>query len=148
MRALRRWECGDAENPTTCPEDCGPSACPDGEIEGCGDGCVPADLLDNDACDEDLNCDTYDYIAYETVEVGRYHSCGLTLSGDIECWGNNVSGQLGPGYYAGSEIALGQNHTCAVNDKGVVECDGANVCQKISLMSSLSRSSSKCCTVG
>ena len=34
---------------------------------------------------------------YQKITSGYYHSCGLRLSGEIDCWGLNSQGQLGNG---------------------------------------------------
>ncbi|MBN2161226.1 MAG: hypothetical protein JW807_17695 [Spirochaetes bacterium] len=31
------------------------------------------------------------------IDVGYFHACGITNTGDVYCWGNNESGQLGTG---------------------------------------------------
>jgi alpha-tubulin suppressor-like RCC1 family protein len=75
----------------------------------------------------------------QSVVAGERHSCLLTTSGAVECWGSNTAGQLGdpdfadvlfaqarpvPGLTA-SQIDAGSRHTCALRD-GEVLCWGSN----------------------
>ena len=74
------------------------------------------------------------------VSAGFLHSCAVLSSGDVKCWGDNSTGQLGDGTttnrtdpvivdgLAGSAVAVsaGQDHTCALLSTGGVECWGAN----------------------
>ena len=36
-------------------------------------------------------------LAFTTLAAGESHTCGIALSGNAYCWGNNASGQLGDG---------------------------------------------------
>lgn len=75
------------------------------------------------------------------VTAGRAHTCALTATQDVLCWGSNASGQLGiPQAQAAQSsrpvrvdlggkavaVAAGGNHTCAALTDGNVKCWGNN----------------------
>jgi len=74
------------------------------------------------------------------IAPGVHHTCALMISGRVQCWGNNSSGQLGNGTYEHSNIpvavrgmngivvaiAAGDLHTCALMSAGEVQCWGSN----------------------
>ncbi len=79
-------------------------------------------------------------VSYSQVVVGsNYHTCGITTSGDLKCWGLNTSGQLGDNTLidrwtptlvdAGtkySAVYLGSSFTCGITTAGVLKCWGVN----------------------
>ena len=70
--------------------------------------------------------DTPDDGGFVSLSVGLNHNCALGGQGFIECWGDNVEGQVSGapddgGYTA---IAAGSHHTCALAADGQAICWG------------------------
>ena len=74
---------------------------------------------------------------FRQMAAGFSHSCGLTLDGDIFCWGSGADGRLGHGgtrlfldpvQVAGElewrRVAAGMDHTCAVTTSNHAFCWG------------------------
>lgn len=74
------------------------------------------------------------------VANGGYHTCALTITGGVKCWGGNWYGQLGDGTTEARHtpvdvagltsgvigITAGKWHTCALTAKREVKCWGYN----------------------
>jgi alpha-tubulin suppressor-like RCC1 family protein len=76
---------------------------------------------------------------FRQVSAGVFHTCGVTLSNQALCWGENHSGILGDGTtthrrvptpVAGElkfrEVVAGTTHTCGLTLSGVAYCWGDN----------------------
>ena len=76
------------------------------------------------------------------LAAGAWHTCAVSTTGTVSCWGSNMAGQLGSDLWVeayktrpsllldlasdASMVAGGGGHTCVVEDTGDVECWGAN----------------------
>jgi alpha-tubulin suppressor-like RCC1 family protein len=76
---------------------------------------------------------------FAAVTTGSTHSCALTSEGEVYCWGENASGQVGTGKRGSSimparladtlgftALSAGGDATCGVRRDGAVSCWGSN----------------------
>ena len=64
---------------------------------------------------------------FTAVTTGSSHTCGLTDTGTIKCWGNNTYGQTKPQNGTNfTAITAGDYHTCGLTDTGTIKCWGYN----------------------
>lgn len=73
------------------------------------------------------------------VSSGAYHTCAITTGGQLWCWGQNSSGQVGDGSTSNrdapvqvgmgatwAQVSAGYVHSCAVRTDGTLWCWGSN----------------------
>ena len=71
------------------------------------------------------------------ISAGQNHTCALSTTGVVRCWGSNDRGQLGDGTCVSwgapkvvasdiTQISAGGSHTCAIAVGGAAKCWGDN----------------------
>ena len=58
------------------------------------------------------------------ISAGGYHTCALSVTGQMTCWGNSAYGQANvpSGAASVSQAGAGYFHTCSLTGDGVVHC--------------------------
>jgi prepilin-type N-terminal cleavage/methylation domain-containing protein len=85
---------------------------------------------------------------FVSLSAGEAHTCAVTDTGEVYCWGSRSNGQVGTGVVATSgqttpalvsglaavvEVAAGATHTCALDDTGDVWCWGSDAAGRTGL---------------
>ncbi len=104
----------------------------DASCGACGVACTGSELCALEACRGE-----WDLIH---VDPGGRHSCGMTATGRVFCWGEGSDGRLGQGEWEDSlspvavqsmnnaiAVSAGAIASCAVRTGGVVACWGSNL---------------------
>lgn len=66
-------------------------------------------------------------VRFRQISAGMNHTCGVTVDGNVDCWGYNLHGETADrtgGNWV--EVSAGEDHTCALRADGVVDCWGDN----------------------
>jgi cysteine-rich repeat protein len=134
---------GDGNDNNACTNRCTTAVCGDGSLYLGREACDDGNTLSGDSCSVVCGSDAVQ------VATGYYHTCALGKSGNIQCWGNNASGQLGVGdtatrgYYSGdmgtnlpavllgsgktaSAVSVAGQTSCALLNDATVKCWGVN----------------------
>ena len=65
-------------------------------------------------------------VLFTQIDAGMYHTCGITLAGDLNCWGYNRNGEAPDVNGPFKQVSAGEAHTCALTVSGDIKCWGAN----------------------
>jgi alpha-tubulin suppressor-like RCC1 family protein len=102
-------------------------------------------------------------VLVKEIVAGGNHTCAITTTNKVRCWGANASGQLGVGTTSGTavnvgddekpsayevnlsggiplQLSLGGHHTCALLDNGFLRCWGLNSSGQLGYNNTTSRS--------
>ena len=84
---------------------------------------APASAVQAQGSDETVAAFT---TTYKDVSAGGRHSCGLSTSGTITCWGNDDDGQVNAPSGSFKAVSVGEEHSCGLSTSGTITCWGYN----------------------
>jgi len=138
-------ECDDGNDDDTdaCTRSCRLAKCGDGIVHAGMEICDDGNSIGGDGCQEDCTPTPM------AIGLAYAHSCVVFSNGELKCWGQNWSGELGqedvvhrggmPGTMGANLHAVnlgtnrkakavtgGEGHTCAILDDDSVKCWGRN----------------------
>jgi Regulator of chromosome condensation (RCC1) repeat len=61
---------------------------------------------------------------YTDVSAGGFHTCGVTSSGSVACWGYNAYAQTDVPTGTFTRVSAGDYHTCGIKSDGGIACWG------------------------
>ncbi|HSR33056.1 MAG TPA: hypothetical protein VLY63_21030, partial [Anaerolineae bacterium] len=77
----------------------------------------------------DANLEIYLYdraYVFDHISADGYHTCGVRIDGQVECWGRPYEGQSSPPAASWAGVSAGFYHTCGLQADRQVECWGNN----------------------
>lgn len=63
-------------------------------------------------------------VSWSAVSAGKYHTCGLDVTGLAVCFGQNADGESSPPGGTFAQVSAGDGATCGVRGSGTLECWG------------------------
>jgi len=142
---------GNQVDTDACVGACLAASCGDGFLQAGAEACDDGNLVDDDGCQSDCTQTP----GATSVASGWYHTCVITTTGDVRCWGRNNYGQLGQGNTVtigddelpnvipavnigeakAQTLVAGEFHTCALVNGGKVRCWGRSNVGQLGLAS-------------
>ena len=155
LASAEQCDDGNGDDSDFCTPSCHLASCDDGigngyetDVDCGGEGGCNA-CISGLSCVDDSDCQSgmcFDGSCrvVTSIVTGSYHSCALSVLGEVRCWGFGTYGQLGygttesrgdDGPLSSTAVAIGETavqlaagwaHTCALLDSGGVRCWGYN----------------------
>jgi alpha-tubulin suppressor-like RCC1 family protein len=120
-----------------------------GYLHSCGLGRAPSDTEDKVYCwgtgsstgNNSINVTPVlvtSPLSFTDIAAGARHTCAMTGSGTVYCWGDNLGGQLGDGSFSTrfspttpvpgtyQMVSAGDRHSCGLQAGGAAYCWGTN----------------------
>lgn len=96
-------------------------------------------------------------VRFTSLSAGGYHTCGLTSTGEVYCWGASAGGAVGaksnvlsptriPSDVPFVSLSAGGQHTCGLSSDGAAYCWGATDATGLTSFASICAASQPCTT--